>query len=163
MHRCQSGAKTRNTREITRQERSLRSPTCPISLGAIFSPFLPFPFYSENIRVTLGLSLLQSGSRFRAANGCRDNRSRPFSLRRPTFRPGRSVQSGFIVTVTTARCHATHRRRESPDPERETAAAARFSRHILSATSRSPLRAAKRMWKAADSTASPLSSPEKVD
>ncbi|TGZ52096.1 Uncharacterized protein DBV15_07711 [Temnothorax longispinosus] len=80
---------------------------------------------------------------------------------------GRSVQSGFIVAVTTARIHAVPRyhRRESPDLERETvAAAARFSRHILSAAaSRSPLGTAKRMWKAAGFHREPLSSPEKVD
>jgi len=63
--------------------------TSLISLGVQHFPsFFLSPW--KTLACDFRLSLLQSGSRttrgFRAANGCRDNQSRPFSLRRPTFR-----------------------------------------------------------------------------
>lgn len=165
MHRCQNDAKTRNTREITRQKRSLH-PTClfrSISLGAN-SLFL-FAFYSENIHAILGCHFFNQAPGSRASEPRTDvaiiDRGR-FHCDDPLSARGRSVQSGFIATVTTARCHATHRRRESPDLERETAAAtARFSRHILSARL-----FASRREKNVESCGfhrEPLSLPEKVD
>jgi len=153
MRQCQSDAKTHNTCEITRQEHSLH-PTC--SFVQFRWARYSLSFYSENIHI-FRLSLLQSDadSRFRATNGCRDNRSWPFSLRRPTFRRGRSVQSGFIVAVTTARsarCHVTTVGEKVLISNVKPLRPRDF--HVISYPRRRTLRTAKRMWKAADSTVS---------
>jgi len=128
--------------EITRQEyasdldaflRCARS----ISLGATFSliflkTFLHLGFANQ----------VPCNSRFRAANGCRDNRSQPFSLRRPTFWRSGAGRCSLVSSWPLLPRDAALRWRESPDLERETvAAAARFSRHI---PSRRVLRFARR-------------------